>query len=309
MPAGLSVLTLTVPVPPRWNERDEAVATLRRARSAGITTFDTVDCAEPALAEGLLSLAFPDPDPALVVLTDRRTIAPRSSPLPPSRPGWPGSLGPTGPVPRTASALPSFHRVYEVDPAGPPPGPRGRDPSAATIGSSPLGPVIVRCQRGADLRRSTRGPGPRWLSGPFSILDGRVALAARDAYGPDGLRWVARDPFAGGRLDGSRFAAAVVDRPAYHPRSVRELESEFAPVARLSFLARPRRRTLAQAALRYLADLPWVATVVVPPPTPERWEEIVGFLSSPPLEPGERARVERLAAPVPTAPVEDGGPR
>lgn len=309
MPVGLSALTLTVPAPSRWSDRQEAIRALRRARATGITTFDTVDAPEPALAEGLLSLAFPEPDPAIVVLTSWR-VESRGLPSPVLTPAaQSGAIAPAS-LPRDVGGSPArFHRLYEVDATDLPPERPGSDPFGANARSSPPGPLVVRCRREDDVRRAARGAAPPLLSGALSILDARLALSARDAFGPFGFHWVARDPFAGGRLDGSRFLAGAAHGPASSPRAVRELEADFASVAPLRFLARPRTRTLAQAAVRYVAEFPWVATVVIPLPAPERWEETVGYAASPPLDPEERARAEALALPLSPGPGDGRGGR
>ncbi len=135
---------------------------------------------------------------------------------------------------------------------------------------------------------------PGLLAGPYSLLHRTLAEDAARAAGTAPFGWVVRDPFAGGRLDGSRFAPALRGGRPATPRSVRELEAEFAPVAPYRFLARTGRRTLAQASLQFLLMRPWVATICVPPPVVERWDELFRLSDALPLTDEERAAVEQL---------------
>jgi len=267
------------------------VGALRRAREAGITTFDTVGSPDPELAEGLLARAFPEGDPSIVVLAP---LGPGPTGTPAGIPAASLSLAPGFRPPFLARDGPPtqarFRRLLEAElPGAAGPALGSTDPVAE--------PTVVRCHSIEDVTAASRRPVPRLLSGPCSLLDPSVALAAEQQLGPSGFAWIARDPFAGGRLDGSRFARASLSARSGSPATLRELETEFAPVARFAFLALPRRRTLAQAALHFVADRPWVGTTVLPMPPPERWEEFVGFRSAPPLDDGERARVAALIGP------------
>jgi aryl-alcohol dehydrogenase-like predicted oxidoreductase len=64
---------------------------------------------------------------------------------------------------------------------------------------------------------------------------------------------------------------------------LRQLHRDFDPVLRLGFLTDSRERTLAQASLQFLFHWPWVASVLVPLPSPERLEEFLAASSRPPL--------------------------
>jgi aryl-alcohol dehydrogenase-like predicted oxidoreductase len=265
------------------------VGTVRRAREAGITVFDATAAEEPAAAEALLRQAFPEGDRSIVLLRSS-PAAKRGTSRPPSLAlGGARRPGTRGAEPPTADRVPpQFRSVTEVDlsrsGAGPP-APGEREAPAVA------GADVARCSRVDDLDRV--GPGLSVLSGPFSLLERSLASAAARRFSGVGFGWVARDPFAGGRLDGELFRNGP-GPPTAPPLALRRLEAEFGPVAPLAFLALPRRRTLAQAALHYLDALPWVTTIVVPPPPPERWAEIVGFASAPPLTAEERARVDAL---------------
>jgi len=120
-----------------------------------------------------------------------------------------------------------------------------------------------------------------------SLLPTLRTLAERATLG-----FFARDPLAGGRLDGTRFERTVADRgPAARPPSLRELEREFAPVLSLGFLSEGRGRTLAQAALAFVLYWPWVCSAVVPLPRVERLRELADAMSRPPLAEVEIARL------------------
>jgi aryl-alcohol dehydrogenase-like predicted oxidoreductase len=134
------------------------------------------------------------------------------------------------------------------------------------------------------------------FSGSLSPLNRRLLspLAERAAGGPTGF--IARDPFGGGRLDGTRFAqSAAHRRPDVRPDSVRELQREFDPVLRLGFLTEGRRRTMAQAALQFVLHWPWVCSVVVPIPSPERMDELTLTETTPPLSEREIDRILAVA--------------
>lgn len=296
-PLRVSELIVSVPVPLVPGDGPMIVDALRRARSAGITTFDAAGSPDAVTAEGLLARAFPQVDPAIAVLTRPEQLG--DNPYL-GRPGLPPAVrspsrsGPDVPAGATASAR--FPRVMEVESVG------ARSPSPAVEGGaehpgdSPPTAVVVRCRSIEDVRAARRAGSPSLLSGTFSLLDHELALAAAAEVGLDRVRWIARDPFAGGRLDGRRFEPATLGRRPSLPSAVRDLEADFAPVARLGFLARPGRRTLAQAALRFLLDRPWVVGACIPLPVAERWKEIVGFRSAPALDDEERLKVETIAS-------------
>lgn len=300
----LSTLAFTVGAARSPLEAELATEALRRARRAGVTTFDTADSPDPAVADALLAKAFPEGDPQIVVLSPRGDgqrlggRLPRAG-APPGRPPGPEPVDP-----RELSVDAPLRHLIEVT-SGHATGPRAGARGGRSVGAEPRDTaVVVRCQDQEDLDRIPASPAPRLVSGPLSLLRPGFGASAARRWGPEGFSWIARDPFADGRLDGSRFAPTPPGVGSSGLRSVRELEAEFAEVARFGFLARSRQRTLAQAALRYLVDLPWVATVVTSIPPPERWEEIVGFASSLSLDVRERARVDELTGlgPAPRAP-------
>jgi aryl-alcohol dehydrogenase-like predicted oxidoreductase len=275
-PVELSALTLDIAPLARPASARRSVGLLRKARSAGIVGFDVTASSDPFIAEALLREAFPEPDPAIVIV--------RGGGGPARSPGVVAQGRPRAEVggPRTPVSVPpkreEFCYLEEID------------PRPGVVGGS----TVIRCGSTDDLDLAARAPAPRLLSGPFSVLDRTLAPAAEARFGREPFAWIARDPFAGGRMDGGRFAPGAAAGPAAAPQPLRELAAEFERVAPFSFLVRPRSRTLAQASLQYLVGLPWVATVVIPPPPPERWAELVGFGSSPPLSEAERERVDTV---------------
>jgi len=289
----LSTLTLSVgPVGPGAVDVG-AVGLLRKALEAGITTFDMTDAPDPALADALLARAFPSPDPRIVVLCSGRPAGRARDPGSSAPPRPPGVSTPDSPRGRRGGPG-RFYQLPEVevsDLSGPEDGPGAGLPPRVALPSTPF---VARCRSLDDVELAARLPPPRILSGPFSLLERALPAAAMRRLGRDGFSWIARDPFAGGRLDGTLFARGSPVAPIPQPRTVRELEAEFGPVARLGFLARPRRRTLAQAALHFVVDTPGVVTACLGIPPVERWDEIVGFGGSPPLDDEELKQVVSL---------------
>ena len=292
----LSALALTVNSRTWGKDESGAVEALRRARALGITTFDTVDSPDRSLAEVCLARAFPRGDPSIVVLTPMGAEPPRpmvSTAIERRAPRAPNLRADLAPQHGATHDL--FRRLYEVDlpeagPFGPP-----SSPAAPASGPARVEEIVVlRCRSPEDIAEASRRSPPWVLSGTFSLLDRTLSDAASRVLGA-GFTWIARDTFAGGRLDGSRFVPPTPGTWRTAPRSLRDLEAEVGTITRLDFLARSKRRTLAQAALHFVHGHPWVATMCIPIPAPERWNEILGFGSSPPLEEEERARADALA--------------
>ncbi|MGA8276412.1 MAG: hypothetical protein WB789_03760 [Thermoplasmata archaeon] len=296
----LSLLGITVIPPPVPGAGDRsAVDRLRRVRSAGVSTFDVAGSPEPRQSERLLRAAFPDPDPDLVVIVGRRLedlVRQEEGPAPP-----PDSS--RGVTERLRHSLEDSNRrlapnhvgiVEWVDPELPPTLDWGRVTHGLGDGSPPW---LGRRWTGGDapipVERGDRST-PLLLSGALSLLDFQLvpSLESRVREGP--LTFLARDPFAGGRLDGTRAAGSAVERgPWAGPIRLRDLEVEFGPVLRLAHLTEHRRRTMAQAAILYVAHWPWVGSVLAPLPTSDRLEEVVGAFRTPPLSEEDLRRVNR----------------
>ena len=306
-PFELSALTLTVRATGAPGDGEATVGLLRRAREAGVTTFDTVDCPDDTLAEAWIARAFPQGDPAIVVLARGGAEGARPTASRALARGAPVAAFAEAGRPRGEGGPPHrFRHLYEVDTSDPGSSDPPSEARGAPTGAGPSEPVVRRCRSLEEVVEASRRPPPRILSGSYSLLEQALAAAAERAIGAHGFAWVARDPLAGGRLDGSRFASASTGAWAAGPRTLRDLEVDFEAVARLGFLAKPRRRTLAQAALHFVLGQPWIATACLPVPAPERWAEILGFGSSPALDESERLRAEDLSEGPMAAPVQGG---
>jgi len=242
----------------------------------------------------LIVAAFPDPDPAFLFVVGR-SWSPR-----------PGPRRSTGESPNEASdpvrdlegtLLEDVRRIgrlgsvlVDFAPGGAPPE-RIREAAEVLDRHRTQGRISGwSLHLPEDSEGVSRDPAatPSALCVELSLLDRSWLgpLSDRASHGPLGV--LVRDPFAGGRLDGTRFASTLGERgPSSAPLDVRSLHAEFDPVLQLAFLTRARRRTLAQAGLLFLFRWPWVSTVLVPLPRPERWEEVLGASSAPPLDPAE----------------------
>ena len=278
------------------------VGSLRRARDLGVNLFDVAGARAPARATWILRTAFPEPDPELVVLIGlvHPTLTarpgrgtPASAPVP-EEPlseaqvgAWLDDLRPR--LPPGAQIIPEGN-----------PGLRDAAGHVARV-SAALEPVARRGEVLTFSIRFTRealrnGVGERRspvVSTERSLLDAPSLEPLASATPHTVPEVIVRDPFAGGRLDGTLLSNEMGDRrPARPPRDIRELRAEFAPVLRLGFLTQRRTRTLAQAALRYLLQRAETLSVLLPPPTPERWEEIFAASRVPPLDEPELAQLE-----------------
>jgi aryl-alcohol dehydrogenase-like predicted oxidoreductase len=287
-----SISVLTFSVEPPWaappSADDRAVLLLRKARLHGVTTFDVSRAQYAPRAERLIARAFPSDDGELSVIVGRSvehlvqedpTRGPSSAPVSDLSGMLEESLNQSrsrlAPVPISIvewdSASPAAPRAA-VDPAPISP-PEAR--SGNTVWSVGLAP------RASELPEV---PPSTLFSGEFSLLETNPIRVFQDTTHPTGRKLLARNPFADGRLDGSRFGATGgLATPGQAPVDVRRLHEEFDPVIRLGFLTAGRRRTMAQAALEFVLSWPWVLTTVLPMPDPERIDEILGFARRPPI--------------------------
>ena len=302
IPLKFSAVTLSLDppavAPPAADAR--SVALLRRARERGITTFDVARARFPGRAERLIATAFPAAETDLAVIVGRSIETLASEHGPTDDGGSHGSFAEA-----LSSSLEQSRRrlapvpltVLEWDPGRGEETPKAETPNSvpATEGGSPPEPFwAMRLSAGSTVLPPVEHP-PPLFAGEFSLLDDGVAPLFDSAPPHSEARLIARNPFGDGRLDGSRFAGTLVPgEPGHGPVDVRCLHAEFDPVLRLGFLTQARRRTLAQAALHFVLRWPWVATCVIPLPTPERFDEILGYASSPPLDTDDLERLSRV---------------
>ncbi len=137
--------------------------------------------------------------------------------------------------------------------------------------------------------------GPAWLRFPFGPIAPPSADDAIEVARRAGIPVVASDPFARGRLDGSRLRGSPLDtsaRPA--PADWAEVRGTWAPVLALGFLTERRERTLPQAALQYVLGTPGVLAVLVPAADPAALLESSAALTRIGLSRDERARIDGL---------------
>lgn len=290
------VVTVDPPLvaPPASDAR--TIALLQRARERGVTTFDVAGARHPERAERLIARAFSSTESDVGVIV-RRSVE---------------SLA------REAAQLESEFAVGDLPAASR----RSLEESAKRLAPVPI--VLVEWETdndalGEGASRPDQSPprgqtsdGPAWatridpstvtlpsvpgrstlFTGDFSLLEDRLVHVFEDPSRTPQARLLARDPFAGGRLDGTRFAATTaLGGPSAGPVDVRRLHAEFDPVVRLGFLTEHRRRTLAQAALQFVLGRPWVVATCIPLPEPERFEEILGWDTAPPLDSEDRRRL------------------
>jgi aryl-alcohol dehydrogenase-like predicted oxidoreductase len=293
---------LPPPVPGPAGDRG-AVERLRRVRRAGVTTFDVAASPQPLQAERLLRAAFPDPDPDLVIIVGRQL----EHLVRQEEGGRPALTSTGGVAERVRLSLEDSDRrlapnhlgiVEWTDPHLPP----GLDWAKATRGLGGEASTWL-------CRRWTQGEVPDPVltgelstpplrSGPLSLLDAQLVAPIEIRMRSAPIAFLARDPFAGGRLDGTRAAGSAIERgPGAGPVRLRDLEAEFAPVLRLAHLTAERRRTMAQAAILYATHWPWVVSVLAPLPTSDRLEEVLGSFQAPPLTEEELRRVDLTNGP------------
>ncbi|HUI38015.1 MAG TPA: hypothetical protein VLY85_00120, partial [Thermoplasmata archaeon] len=137
--------------------------------------------------------------------------------------------------------------------------------------------------------------GSRLVAAPANLLVARSTrrLGAQLTRGGAGL--VAQDPFSSGRLDGRLFEETRwAIGPSELPRNLTSLQESLGPVTRLGFLSEGRRRTLPQAALRFLLDLPAVVTIAWDFLTPRILADSEALDAVPSLSEAEIARVDAV---------------
>ncbi|MGD0718475.1 MAG: hypothetical protein ABSA15_02705 [Thermoplasmata archaeon] len=150
-----------------------------------------------------------------------------------------------------------------------------------------------------DPRDATQPPTVIVRSDSVSLLDRRWETPLSTEL-PAGS-FLARDPMAGGRLDGTRWDRSLTAWSGPEgPTPFRRLQEEVAPVLQLGFLTDGTGRTLAQSALQYLAGFPAVASILAPLPLPERLPPLLEFARTPPISEEERDRISRGAELVPS---------
>jgi aryl-alcohol dehydrogenase-like predicted oxidoreductase len=258
------------------------VAMLRRGWDAGVTTFDLTGARRPEGPAALLLRAFPESE--IEVMLDLGSSAAPSTDVA-------GGLAKA--VRHHRDRLPRRAQIVAISSTAADRTDPDADLRAQLVKLAADGRIagwgIQGTAEGVPAGAGAPGTSrPGLWSVPLSLLEpGLAARLPADAESR-GVTIVATDPLAGGRLDGSRFSSALADRtPGAAPPTIRSLHEEYDRVVRLGFLTAGRRRTLAQAALAFDLAWPWVASVSVPLPRPERLDELLAVESVPPLSPEE----------------------
>jgi len=294
-----SRVTIAVDPPPTAAPALDArtVALLQRARALGVTTFDVASTRSPARAERLIAQAFPEDDPEVSVIVGRSfesLVREGSAQMEPVAESAPGAALAESLEQSRRRLAPVPIAVVDWKPGGEK---ETGDPTRVRVVSTPeeeKSGILwsVRIDPGVSSLPSAES-GPVLFSGGLSLLDPALIPLFESATGTEERNLIARDPFSSGRLDGSRFATrSSLAGPGAPPVDLRQLHEEFDPVLRLGFLTEGHRRTLAQAALQFVLHWRWVVTTVVPLPSPERFDEVLGFGTRPSISPEE---MERLA--------------
>ncbi|HEV2429184.1 MAG TPA: hypothetical protein VGV64_04980 [Thermoplasmata archaeon] len=134
--------------------------------------------------------------------------------------------------------------------------------------------------------------GARLIAVPMSLLSARGAHTLSDQVSNHPVGILAMDPYANGALNGGLLAEPFGRAPTFDgPIGVREVAQRFAPVARLGFLTEGHRRTLPQAAVRFLQDLPGVVSVACRFRDPREIDAMDRIPDVPRLSPNEERRV------------------
>lgn len=286
-----------VTAPPRTD--GAAIRVLQLARAHGVTTYDLAGARHPARAEQLLVAAFPRADNGLRIVGGGLSESARAE-AGHGRARSSADATETGALRRWVEGSNrriAPHRISVLDVSA-----IVRDRSSGGARVLPThdlvadGTVAAWTFRGPVGPAESGGPsqGPDLLSVDSSLLRPSALADAGEWAARNDAGILVRDPLAGGRLDGTRYATGVGDRPPVgRPLDVRTLSRELGPLLRLGFLAVRGRRTLLQSAMRYLLDEPRVVSILVPVPSPERLDELLRSVEVPALTPEERDRVAR----------------
>lgn len=270
------------------------------AQQGGVRLFDTSDSAHPGRTEGVLH-RIERFEPGSVWMFER---SPATLGIEPTSPRG-GRTDATIGVELRRSVLetparPDLKRWVQW--RGTPSHPEWDDEAVRVLQECRTAGDIV----GWSLRRSppaeaTGISAPGAVSGVLSLLDRRwEGVLAATSGAP---AFFARDPLASGRLDGTRWDRSLSGvRGRAAPIPLRRLQEELAPVLALGFLTAGRPRTLAQAALAYIAGVRGVACVLVPLPPAERLAEFLEFSKALPFSEGETDRIAGVPSPGPEPP-------
>lgn len=263
---------------------------LQIAQSAGIRILDTADSVHPARTEAMLGRMERFDDGTIWVLE-------RSAPALGLELSYRESTDEAAPLEtRLRESLGSLPRRPGLDPwvqwSSRPPHRQWEVRAVSLLGElERAGEIAGWGIRVTDPAGSTKGFAPGALSGELSLLDRRWESSLREDVALPSF--LARNPMADGRLDGTRWASPLWPT-GRAPAPLRRVQEDLRPVLQLEFLTEGSRRTLAQSAIQYAAGLAGVASILAPLPPPERLSELLGFASTPPLSDDERSRLSHM---------------
>lgn len=314
-----SVLGLEInPVPTALLEQDKmTTAWIRRSLGWGVSTLDLGRLQSPQRVIRLVRAALAGIDARVLLIVG---FSPGSAHSGPSGPTLRDVGRPASGVREEKESLletirslrPAGSVLVDWDPGGELPSPT--DPTAVWLDDLVREGTIIGWSLRRGFRVANLGGEPRegWktpVSVELSLLQPAILGSLdRQFAGRPGSALV-RNPFASGRLDGSRISRANDwPAPSARPVDLGALHAEFDPVLRLAPLTRNRRRTLAQASIQYLLRWPWVATVILPLTSIEHRDEIQGAFLAPELETSELERLGLLPEAAGTARVPSGPP-
>jgi hypothetical protein len=287
---------------PEWKAR-----LFQRALAVGISLFDLTASATPLLDARLLRESERGLDHSFTLIVP---LHPRRFPAP-DRGDQPDQVRPpryersrdgvtTLPQELEKNVAVGGRLMVEIPPSADPEALPTADEANSVLALSSVAspPWVVRWDSPEQLDpavRRARRLGDAMISGPASLLDSRGPSTLTALEG-DGLRrYIARDPFAGGRLDGSLLEVGNLERnPRAGPWSIERLQEQYRPVLSFDFLTKRGSRNLRIAALQYLLTLPSVAGVVVPISNERQLEEMSRLTTAPPLDPLDLERIARL---------------
>ncbi len=288
-----------------WVESQGSIRLLQRLRSLGITFFDISGAADAAAWRHCLRQAFPIEDPELTLAVGVAEIdrfvgedharrgkdreAPRCSESALER------------ILADAAAQLGKVKIGIVMVSVPEDWSPHLETLARTLADLISQRTIrawgIECTARAaegDALRTAIERGAQVVAVPLSLLNDQTYLRIVSRISIEKAGLLARDPHAGGRLDGSWFAETPRGgRPGQHPRRVSEFESEFEGVLSLGFLTADHQRTLAQAAVQFCLARPGVLSVVLDSPSVGLAESLSRLEELPPIPPSDLERVGR----------------
>lgn len=144
----------------------------------------------------------------------------------------------------------------------------------------------VSCRTVEDVLTCLRYPGLSSIQIPVSLLDQRATNELIPLAAKKGVAIIAREPLAQGLLTGQQ-KGTLAEQSA---RSVKEIKERKRRANEFRFLA-TNERTMAQAAIQFVLQIPGVSTVIPGAVDRDHLKENLGALAAPPLTSEELAKI------------------